>query len=118
MDYRVSDSEFKFLELLWSMEPVESPKLVEACSDSFGWKKSTTYTVIKRLSQKGIVVNENAVVSTRVSKAETVRYEADELLNSKFSGNIPAFMAAFLSNKKITEAEAKKLYKLIEDSVK
>ena len=77
---KIFESEYHFLCILWENEPVASPQLVKLCNDKLGWKKSTTYTVIKKLSDKGIVKNENTIVSSLVDKTEVDRQESEELL--------------------------------------
>ncbi len=118
MEYKVSEGEYRFLELLWDRMPVGSTELVGLCNSEFGWKKSTTYTVIKRLIEKDVVVNENAMVRAVMTREEFKRMEADSLLDNKFGGNVPGFVAAFLKDRKITQDEAKELYKMINDASK
>ena len=102
---KVFESEYRFCLILWENEPVKSSKLVELCKEQLGWSKTTSYTVIKRLSERGVVKNENAVVTSLISRQEAQAAEIDELVEKKFSGSLPAFVAAFTNRKDISEAE-------------
>lgn len=113
---KIFESEYRFLRILWEQEPVTSPELVKLCNERLGWKKSTTYTVIRKLEEKGIVKNEKTVVRTLVTKEEADRQAGEELLERTCQGNIPAFFAAFLKDRKLTEEEAGKLRKLIDEA--
>ena len=92
---KVFESEYRFCLILWEHEPVRSSELVALCREQLGWKPTTTYTVIKRLSERGVLVNENSVVRSLVSKDEVQAAEIDELVEKKFGGSLPAFIAAF-----------------------
>lgn len=113
---KVFESEYRFLCILWENEPVSSPELVKLCNQEFGWKKSTTYTVIKKLVDKGIVKNENTIVESLVSKEEIDRQASDELLERTCQGNVPSFLAAFLKDRKLTKDEAERIKKMIEEA--
>ncbi len=113
---KVFESEYRFLCILWENEPVSSPKLVKLCNQEFGWKKSTTYTVIKKLVDKGIVKNENTIVESLVSKEEIDRQASDELLERTCQGNVPSFLAAFLKDRKLSKDEAERIKKMIEEA--
>lgn len=112
---KIFESEYRFLCVLWESEPIESPALVKLCNEQLGWKKSTTYTVIKKLTEKGIVKSENTVVTTLVKKEEVDRQEGEELLKRTTNGNVPAFLAAFLKDRKITKEEAARLRQMIDE---
>ncbi len=116
MGYHISDSEYRFMEILWEEEPVSSMELVRLCSNLLNWKKSTTYTVIRNLSEKQIVYSENAIVRTRVSRGCIQRQESSCFLNRKFGGSLPSFIAAYLQDRKLTREEAERLQKLIWDA--
>ena len=113
---KIFESEYRFLCILWEYEPIESPKLVKLCNEKLGWKKSTTYTVIRKLSEKGIVKNENMIVTSLVAKNEVDRQASDELLERTSNGNVPAFLAAFLKDRKLTKSDVEKIKKLIDDA--
>lgn len=117
MDYHINESEYRFLDILWDEEPINSMELVKCCESKLGWKKPTTYTVIRNLSEKGIVCNENAVVRTLVSRDSIQHQESDEFLRKKFRGSLPAFVAAFLQDKKLTAEEAKEIQRMIDEAV-
>ena len=100
---KVFESEYRFCLILWENEPVNSTKLARLCNEKLGWSRTTTYTVIRRLSDRGIVKNENAVVTSLVSKDEVQAAEIDELVEKTFGGSMPAFIAAFTKRKKLSE---------------
>lgn len=112
---QIFDSEYKFCLLLWDLEPINSTKLVEACKETLGWSKSTTYTVIRRLSQRGVVKHENSIVTTLVSKEDVQKSRMEEMMEETFQGSIPAFLAAFSRSKKLTKKEVEQLQAFIED---
>ena len=111
---KVFESEYRFCEILWEHEPVRSGELVKLCQEKLGWKPTTTYTVIKRLSERGVLKNEDHVVTALVSKDEVQTAEADELLEKKFAGSLPAFIAAFARSKKLTNQELNEVQQMIE----
>lgn len=113
---KIFESEYRFICILWEHEPVSSPELVKLCNQEFGWKKSTTYTVIKKLADKGIIRNENTIVESLVSKEEVDRQASDELLERTCQGNVPSFLAAFLKDRKLSKEEAERIKKMIEDA--
>ena len=114
MEYKISESEYRFLCILWDAEPIESPELVKLCLDKLGWKKSTTYTVIKNLSEKDIVRNENMIVTTLVGRDEVNRQESRNFLEKNFKGDVVDLFATFLKDRKLTQEEAKAIKKMIE----
>ncbi len=116
MTYHINESEYRLMEILWEEEPVNSMELVRICASRLDWKKSTTYTVIRKLSQKQILSNENAVVRSLVSRNSILKQESNEFLKRKFGGSLPSFITAYLQDKKLTKDEAEKLKKLIQDA--
>ena len=102
---KVFESEYRFCLILWAHEPVKSKELVRLCQEQLGWKSTTTYTVIKRLSERGVLKNENTVVTSLVSKDEVQAAELDEFVEKTFEGSLPAFIAAFAKHKKLSEKE-------------
>ena len=102
---KIFESEYRFCLILWEHEPVKSKELVRLCEEQLGWKSTTTYTVIKRLSERGVVKNENTIVTSLVSKEEAQAAEIDELVDRTFEGSLPAFIAAFTKHQKLSEAE-------------
>lgn len=111
---KIFESEYRFCLILWENEPISSRALSELCKEKLGWSKTTTYTVIKRLSDRGIVKNENTVVTSLVSKDEAQRAEIDELVKKKFEGSLPAFIAAFARRQKLSDKEIKEIERIIE----
>lgn len=114
MTPKVFESEYKFCLILWENEPIKSTDLAKLCDKQLGWKKATTYTVIKRLSERGILKNEDAVVTSLVSKEEVQQAQMDELLERTFEGSMPAFIAAFAKRQKLSDEEIKKLQDMID----
>ena len=112
---KVFESEYRFCLILWEHEPVKSTELVKLCEQELGWKKATTYTVIKRLSERGVIKSEDAVVTSLVSKQEIQRAEMEEMVEKTFEGSLPAFVAAFASHAKLKEEDAKKLLQMIDE---
>ncbi len=112
---KIFESEFRFMQVLWEAEPINSTKLVQQCREKLGWSKATTYTVIRRLSERGVVVNENAVVRSLVTREEVQEAEIDELVDRTFGGSIPQFLAAFTKKKKLKAEEVELIRKMIDD---
>lgn len=111
---KIFESEYRFCLLLWEHEPVNSTKLVALCREHLGWSKATTYTVIRRLSQRGVVQNENTIVSSLISKEQAQSSRLEEMLEETFEGSVPAFIAAFSKSKKLTKSEIDQLQTLID----
>lgn len=111
---KVFESEYRFCLILWENEPVKSSKLVELCRERLGWKPTTTYTVIKRLSGRGVLKNENTVVTSLVSKDQVQAFELNEMVEKTFEGSLPAFVAAFTKLQKISDAEIEALQQMID----
>ncbi len=118
MDLKLFDAEYRFMCVLWEHQPVNSTELVRLCADCFEWKKSTTYSMIKRLSERGVLKNENAIVTALLKKEDVQKYESEVLLKKAFDNSLPAFLTAFLRGKKLSEKEAEKLKRLIEEATK
>lgn len=110
---KIFDSEYRFCLLLWETEPINSTELVRLCNERLGWSKATTYTVIRRLSERGIVKNENAMVSSLVSKEEVQRDRLEEMVEETFQGSLPAFLAAFSHSKRLKKSEIDQLRQMI-----
>lgn len=111
---KVFESEYRFCLILWEYEPVKSSKLVELCKEQLGWKPTTTYTVIKRLSERGVLKNENTVVTSLVSKDQVQAAELNEMVEKTFEGSLPAFIAAFTKYQKISDAEIDAVQQMID----
>lgn len=111
---KIFESEYRFCLLLWENEPVNSTKLVALCKDNLGWSKATTYTVIRRLSERGVIKNENTIVSSLISKEEAQSSRLEEMLEETFEGSMPAFIAAFSKSKKLSKTKVDQLQALID----
>lgn len=111
---KIFDSELRFCEILWSHEPVKSSELVRLCAEELGWKKSTTYTVIKRLTERGVVHTENAIVTALVNREDVQSAESRAFVERNFSGSLPGFLNAFVGGKGLTAAEADELRRMID----
>ena len=111
---KIFESEYRFCLILWEYEPVPSGKLVELCKEHLGWSKATTYTVIRRLSERGVLKNENTIVSSLISKEEAQKSRLEEMVEETFEGSIPAFIAAFSKSKLLSRDEVEQLRQLID----
>lgn len=115
MEYlKLCDSDYRFMKVVWEYAPVPSGQLVKLCFEQLGWKKSTTYTVIKKLCEKGFIRNENAVVSVLIPMEQVQKDESLSFVERTFDGSLPKFVAAFLGGRKLSEKELKELKALIE----
>lgn len=111
---KIFESEYRFCLILWEHEPIKSSELVNLCKEQLGWKPTTTYTVIKRLSERGVLKNENTIVSSLISKDEVQASEINEMVEKTFEGSLPAFIAAFTKHQKISEKEIDEVQKMID----
>lgn len=111
---KVFESEYRFCLILWEHEPIKSGELVNLCAEQLGWKPTTTYTVIRRLSQRGVLKNENTVVTALVSKEEVQAAEINEMVEKTFGGSLPAFIAAFGKHRKLSEEELDAVQQMID----
>lgn len=102
---KIYESEYRFCLILWEHEPIRSKELVRLCQEQLGWKSTTTYTVIKRLSDRGVLKNENTIVTSLVSKDAVQAAELEEFVEKTFEGSLPAFVAAFTRHQKISQEE-------------
>ena len=112
---KIFESEYRFCLILWENEPISSGELAALCEEKLGWSKTTTYTVIKRLSDRGVVKNEKRVVTSLVSKDEAQVSELDELVEKKFEGSLPAFIAAFARREKLSDEKIAEIRRIIEE---
>ncbi|MBR6553665.1 MAG: BlaI/MecI/CopY family transcriptional regulator [Clostridia bacterium] len=111
---KIFESEYRFCLILWEHQPIKSSELVNLCREQLGWKPTTTYTVIKRLSQRGVLKNENTLVSALVTKEQVQAAEIDEMVEKTFEGSLPAFIAAFTKHKKLSEKEIDEVQAMID----
>lgn len=112
--YKLFDSEYRFASIIWEQEPVSSGRLVKLCEETLNWKKSTTYTVLKKLCDRGILRNDDTVVTSIVKKTDVQRYESEQMVQRTFDGSLPLFVASFMSGKTLNREEVKELKRLID----
>ena len=112
--HRLCESDYRFLSLIWDHEPVNSTELVRLAAEELGWKKSTVYTMVKKLAEKDLVVNENATVRSLVPREEIRMQESRSFVDQTFSGSLPGFLVSFYGGRGISPAEAAELQKLID----
>lgn len=112
---KVYESEYKFLCILWDNEPIGSMALVKLCKEKLDWSKATTYTVIRRLCGRGIIKNENTIVSTLITKEQAQLSDFDELIEKRFDGSLPAFFATFSKERKLSDNEIAEIISIITD---
>ena len=114
-EYKLAEGEARFAELIWQKEPITSPELVKLCEKEFQWKKSTTYTVLKKLCQRGIFQNEKAVVTSLISKEDFYSYKSRKFVEESFGGSIPRFLTAFMGRRgSLTKEQAEEIRELID----
>lgn len=111
---KIFESEYRFCLILWQNEPIKSTELAKLCKDKLDWSKTTTYTVIKRLCERGVIQNENTIVTSIVSKEEAQLSELDEMVDKKFEGSVPAFIAAFGRRQSLSDAEIEEIRRIIQ----
>lgn len=110
---KIFESEYKFCLILWENEPVKSTNLAKLCAEQLGWSKTTTYTVIKRLQDRGVLKNEGTIVTSLVTKEEAQQYEIEEMIEKRFEGALPAFIAAFCKTQSLSQDEIEEIYRII-----
>ena len=116
MEYaKLCDSDYRFMCVVWDHAPVNSGDLVKLCQEELGWKKSTTYTVVRKMCEKGYIANENATVTVLIPKEQAQMDESQYFVDRTFGGSLPGFVAAFLGGKKISGEDAKMLKKMIDE---
>ena len=113
--YKLGEMEQKFADLIWENEPVSSRRLTELCEKAFSWKRTTTYTMLKRLCEREIFQNDRGTVTSLMSKSEFGAAQGEQFLTETFDGSLPRFLAAFTRRKKLSEKEIKEIQKLIDD---
>ena len=111
---KIFESEYRFCLILWEHEPVTTTELVRLCQAQLGWKRTTTYTVIKRLAERGVLQNQDGVVTALISREDAQVSELDELMEKKFQGSLPAFLAAFARRQALSQEEVEEIMRIIE----
>lgn len=114
IDYKLGEVESKFADLIWDNEPINSGGLVKLAADSLVWKKSTTYTVLRKLCEKGFFKNENSLVTSLISKDEYIAMQSERFVEETFSGSLPKFLVAFSKRKELSDSEVKQIQELID----
>ncbi|WP_312810247.1 BlaI/MecI/CopY family transcriptional regulator [Sedimentibacter sp.] len=112
---RFTDAEQKLAEIIWANEPVTSPKLVQICKEELNWKKSTTYTMLKKLEIKEVFINNKGIVESLLTKEEFYAEQSKQIVDEGFNGSFPRFLAAFTRHKKLSSKEISELQRLIEE---
>jgi len=115
IDYRLAEMESKFADLIWKNEPISSPELVRLSEEVMKWKKSTTYTILKRLCDRGIFKNEGAVVTSAISREDFFAGQSRRFVEDTFGGSLPRFLASFIGGKKLSDKQAEELMRLINE---
>ncbi|OPX85839.1 MAG: Penicillinase repressor [Pelotomaculum sp. PtaB.Bin104] len=112
--FKLFDAEFKFMCIVWEAEPLTTRRLTELCRERLGWKRTTTYTVLRKLSDRGILQNEHSTVSSIVKREQVQKYESEVIVEKAFDGSLPKFIATFLNDKTLSDDEAEEMKRLID----
>ena len=115
---KLFDAEYKFMSIVWEHEPVNSTELTKLCETELGWKKPTTYSMIRKLCERGVMQNEKATVTTLIARKDVQKYEADVFIDRVFDGSVPSFITTFLQNKNLSEDETQEIKSMIDGVVK
>lgn len=113
-DIRMGPAETQFAEIIWEHEPIASGELSKLAEEKLNWKKTTSFTVIKRLSERGIIQNQKGIVTSLISREEYYARHSEQYVEGTFGGSLPAFMAAFSTRKKLSDKEIEEMKRLIE----
>ena len=111
---KIHEGEYRFCLIMWEHAPISAAQLAKLCLEQLGWKRTTTYTVIKRLGERGILKNEDGVVTALISKEDAQAYEIDELVEKKFEGSLPAFLTAFTKRQALTDSDLDEMQQMID----
>ena len=111
---KIPEGEYRFCLLMWEHEPVTSLELVKRCQEQLGWKRTTTYTVIKRLGERGVLKLENGIVTSLISREQAEKAEIETFVESKFGGSLPAFVAAFTKHQMLSESDLDEVQRMID----
>lgn len=117
-EIKLFDAEMKFMNIIWNNAPINSTLLAKLANEELGWKKSTTYTVLRKLGKKGILKNENATVTYLVEREEVQQSESEEFIDKVYDGSLKLFLTSFLNKEKLSEAQALELKKIIDENTK
>ena len=111
---KIHEGEYRFCLIMWEHAPISAAQLAKLCQEQLGWKRTTTYTVIKRLGERGILKNEGGVVTALISKEDAQAYEIDELVEKRFEGSLPAFLTAFTKRQTLTDSDLDEVQQMID----
>ena len=111
---KIHEGEYRFCLIMWEHAPISAAQLAKLCQEQLGWKRTTTYTVIKRLGERGILKNEDGVVTALISKEDAQAYEIDELVEKRFEGSLPAFLTAFTKRQTLTDSDLDEVQQMID----
>lgn len=114
-EYKLCESDFRFMSVIWDAEPVQSGDLVKLCAQRLGWKKPTTYTTLKKLCERGFAKNEDTIVTSLVPREQVQAYESNRFVERTFAGSLPGFLVSFLDGRSLSRQEAEQLKKLIDE---
>lgn len=114
-DFKLCESDFRFMSVIWDTEPVQSGDLVKLCMQRLGWKKPTTYTTLKKLCERGFAKNEDTIVTSLVPREQVQAYESNRFVERTFAGSLPGFLVSFLGGRSLSRQEAEQLKKLIDE---
>ena len=112
--YKLFDAEYRMMDLLWDREPITSTELSRLCDEKYGWKKTTTYTQIKRMIDRGFLKSEKSVLTALVKRDQVEQYDSEEIIDQRFGGSLPKFITAFAGAKRLTREDLDELKRLIE----
>lgn len=115
-EYILGNIEGKFAKIIWDREPITTYELAKICEKELGWKRTTMYTVLKKLSERRFFVNQNGTVTSLISREEFYARQSEQYVDNSFAGSLPSFLAAFTSRKKLTGKEIAELKKLINNN--
>ncbi len=111
---KVHESEYRFCLILWESEPMSCKDLAKLCKEKLDWSRTTTYTVIKRLEERGVLKNDNSIITSLVTKDEVQSHELDEMFKKRFEGSLPAFIAAFAKQQNLSQKDVEEIRRIIE----
>lgn len=115
-EYKLGEIEMRFADIIWNNEPLSSGELVKLCAEELSWKKSTTYTILRRVCERGLFQNKNGTVTSLVSKEEFRSMQSEKFIDDTFAGSLPKFLAAFTRRKRLSEKEIAQLQQIIAES--
>ena len=115
---KIHEGEYRFCLIMWENEPIHSAELARLCKERLGWARTTTYTIIHRMSERGVLKSENAIITSLIKKEEVQLREMNEMMEKTFEGSLPAFVAAFARRQKLSDKDVEELRQLIEQGGK